>query len=180
MNLGEKFNFCGPNFDSGHALQNPDVALQMLPCRNGKTFNNLDEYYKKTVFRVVTGAKQEVFVEPERKFTIRQIEACKRSLDSRWKELPDVLNRMDKPAGPLLLLKKSLGLRVNISVHRRKLGARSSPTERLAGQLVAFDKHLSLILIDVDRVIVEGDKIRQRYSKQLFVRGDSIIYVGKC
>lgn len=182
--LRDKLNFMGHRFDPAFALQNPEHASSCLPCKNAKTFNNLDEYHKKTFARNVCVTKQqqqpEAMVEPDRAFTMQQTEACKRPCNSKWKDPLDVINRMTKDAGPLSLLTKFLGQRIKLSIRRRKLGPVSSRCEQVSGQLVAFDKHLNLILLDVDRVISIGEEKRHRHSSQIFMRGDSIIYVTSC
>lgn len=175
-----KLDFTSSKFDPNVALQNVNEALACLPCKNAKTFNNLDEYYKKTFVKsVVTSKQKQVIVEPDRKFTPQQIEACKRPSNSNWKESPDVINRMSKAVGPLSLLKKLLGQRIKLSIRRRKIGPVNSHYEQVSGQLVSFDKHLNLILLDVDRVVLMGKEKKERHCDQLFLRGDNIIYVTK-
>lgn len=180
--LEDKLDFTSSKFDPQFALENVNESLTRLPCKNAKVFNNLDEYYKKTFVKSFPAAKQkEVFVEPDRKFTAQQIEACKRPINSNWKESPDVLKRMHQAMGPLSLLKKLLGQRIKLSIRRRKLGPVSSHFEQVLGQLVSFDKHLNLILLDVDRVVLLGkEKKKERHCDQLFLRGDNIIFVSKC
>ena len=176
--LSRKLDFTGPLFDPDYALQTPDHALQTIPCKNAKTFNNLDEYYKKTFVKNVTNLKPQevVVVEPDRKFTEQQIESCKRK--NTWKDPPDVLNRMRKAMGPLSLLNKSLGQKVDVFIRRRKLGPVSSHYEKVCGLLLAFDKHVNVILQDVDRTVIINDQKRERHSNKLFIRGDNIIYVA--
>ena len=181
----DKLDFTGPLFDPVFALQNTKQALQSLPCKNAKTFNNLDEYHKKTFVRNVNNPKEEPVGEPERKFTQQQIDACSKPSKFKWKDPPDIVSKMDKSTGPLSLLKNCLGQRVRLSIRRRKFGPQLSQCEEVFGQLVAFDRHLNLILLDVDRVINikrKGGTIekRERHTNQLFLRGDNIIYVAKC
>lgn len=183
----EKFDFTGESFDAGAALCDREKGVKSLPCPNAKTFNNLNEYSNKT-FKKAQTQSQRRDAEPERRFTAEQVAACVRP-EPVQRQVQTVLTRMQSTTGPMHLLTRCMGLRISIRIRRRKAGPPGSQFACVTGLLVAFDKHLNLILRDVDEVISlmshkqpglmqQCIHQKERHVSRLFVRGDSVVIVS--
>lgn len=183
----KSFDFTGESFDAQAVLRDKERGLKGLPCPTAKTFNNLDEYSKKT-FKKTAAISQRRDAQPERKFTSEQVAACVKP-ERVIRDQKTVLTSMQSQSGPLQLLTRSLGHRIRIRIRRRKAGPPGSQFASLTGLLVAFDKHFNLILSDVDEVISlmshkspgmrqECVQRKDRHVSRLFVRGDSVVIVS--
>jgi len=179
-------DFTSSAFDPVEALSNYLTAIKFLPCPNVKTFNNLDEYSKKTFKRQEDQPCEVPGAQPRRQFTAEQRAACANRIRSAQPS-STVLTRMENVSGPLDLFHRAKGLRIKLLIRRKKGGPEDSQFSWLSALLIAFDKHFNLILNDVDEVIsVHRDRLlsndsrqqRHRHCHRLFVRGDSVVIVS--
>jgi small nuclear ribonucleoprotein (snRNP)-like protein len=183
MSDNDPIDFTSPQFDAAKALADSNAAKR-LPCPNAKTFNNLDQYFQKTFKKQVPIHQRTTTI--DRQFTEQQKIACLKPVRESNRQHTNVLSKMNRESGPLTLLSNRLGKRVRILIRRRKVGPLLSQFAWLNALLAAFDKHLNLVIYDVDEMIrikhvkstgITFDK-RERHSKQLFVRGDNVIIVS--
>lgn len=187
MNVNDPLDFTSPHFNASKALTDKD-ASQRLPCPNAKTFNNLDEYYKKTFQRQIPIGQRSSSFKIDRQFTEEQKAACLKPVATSDgnDHLTNVLTNMKREVGPLTLLSNCLGKRIKVLIRRRKVGPLLSQFAWLSALLIAFDKHFNLVIYDVDETIrikrvtstQTTFETKERHSKKLFVRGDNVILVS--
>lgn len=173
------YDFTSENFKPLDSLKNPEKALPNLPQPKAKIFNNISEYanktFQKSKMKPCTSSCSSI-VQPviERKFTQEQINSLVQT--KKYKQPDNVLTLMDKADGPLLLLKRSLEQTVRILVMKIKSSnCAKFKVSWLTGRLIAFDKHLNLI---IHNVIESSPDCSACPIDQLFVRGDSVILIS--
>ena len=180
----EKLNFLSPQFDASVALTEASCTAR-LPCPNAKTFNNIDEYFNKT-FKKQPDDKSQITHDdngvPVRKFTQEQIASVVKP-KVEWKDPGNVLTLMKCQNGPMSVLQQCVGKRIRVLLRRRKLGDSGNHFAWLSALLIAYDKHMNLVIYDVDEIIglhrkMTNDSALAKHSKKLFVRGDNIIIIS--
>lgn len=117
---GHSLDLEGEGFDAKAALDAQNEDNVIMPVHNAKTFNNLDEYYKKTFGKLIEKHKLDTgptrFILPERRFTQEQMASSSRPARREQKTvLTKMANQVD---GPLSFLLKNLNNRVKVLLRR--------------------------------------------------------------
>jgi len=171
-------------FDAKSSLLLDEIEVQ-LPNPSAQTFNNIDEYYAKTIGKSKSGQQlmpstsKEVF--PPFQRTLKIVESVSRY---KRKELQTVLTRMKPTNGPYFLLYKSLNNRIKVLIRRRRrVELFAGRFGWICGLLVAFDKHFNLAMTDCDETYSKVNDNNEKvdvinHIKQLFVRGDNVILIS--
>ena len=170
-----------------------------IPFPNAKVFNNLAEYYSKTLAKKKNEAEQNVEEKQDISMRLMNTPGSSRFADFKFKRdnniiqskkpkkiITNVIEKMTNATGPLSILYRSISKQINILVRRRKMSTlREERFSWITGQLIAFDRHINLALTNVieqyryksnNSTVTKGVLIR-KFSRQLFVRGDNIVLV---
>ncbi|UXI17207.1 hypothetical protein NH340_JMT03150 [Sarcoptes scabiei] len=199
MDRNEKIeiNLDAEDLDPELLLFGGDRVHINIPVPEAPVFNNLDEYYRKSVHKrneslLNSGPKQNsssVVKEIENKRLLNSIrnEKVIKSTPKNISKLTDVIQKMSNEHGPLSILYRSLNSSIKVLVRRMKASnLREERFSWITGHLMAFDKHFNLILMNVIesyRHQMREKKNHEIYlikksTKQLLIRGDNIILIN--